>query len=171
MRHPYDRYPIGTSEKDFMDASENAERIPRSDANRQAEAVKHLSTMLITQRLKEDVCELLGQLRSEEAVAVLIEAMESWTGGDSWENSNAAMDALQKIGSPAVPDIIEAVESAKQRAASPRGEDRPSDFFVSTEIGDARALPVLARLENSTESQWLVPYLRRAISQIKERQN
>jgi len=141
--------------------------------------------MLINQRLKEDVCELLGRLKAVEAVAVLIEAMESWPGSDSWENSNPAMDALQKIGSPAVDDIIEAVESAKQRAAKPQGDGHPSDFFVSTEaaknqarasivlaaIGDARALPVLERLENSTDSQWLAPYLRRAIAQIRERQN
>jgi hypothetical protein len=184
LRDPHNRYANGTTEKDFIDARERAERIPPSDPSSQAEAARQLSTMLINQRLKGDVCELLGQLRAEQAVKVLIEAMETWPGGDSWENPNAAMDALQKIGSPAVPEIVEAVESAKPRAATPRGEGHPSEFFVTTEavknqarasivlgaIRDARALPVLERLENSTDSGWLRPYLRRAIAQIKQAQ-
>ena len=185
MRHPYSRYAIGTTESDYVDARERAERIPRSDAKRQGEAARKLSSMIINQRLKEDFCELLGRLRAEEAVAALIEAMETWSGGDSWENSNPAMEALQKIGSAAVPDIIEAVDSAKARAAIPKGEGYPSDFFISTEagknqarasmvlgeIGDARALPVLERLENSTDSEWLLPYLRSAIAKIRKAQN
>ncbi len=149
MRDPHNRYANGTTETDFIDARERAERIQPSDAGRQAAAARQLSTMLINQRLKEDVCELLGRLRAESAVAVLIEAMESWPGGDSWENSNAAMEALQEIGAPAVPGIIEAVESAEQRAATPRGEGQPSAFFVSTEAAknQARASIVLGRSE------------------------
>ncbi len=84
MRDPHNRYANGTTETDFIDARERAERIQPSDAGRQAAAARQLSTMLINQRLKEDVCELLGRLRAESAVAVLIEAMESWPGGDSW---------------------------------------------------------------------------------------
>src|SRR5437879_11935358 len=37
MRHPRNRYAIGTTESDFIDTRERAERIHRSDANRHRE--------------------------------------------------------------------------------------------------------------------------------------
>lgn len=185
VRYPRNRYESGTSEDEFDQARESAERTSQSNTKQRREAAGQLSTTVINQRLKEDGCELLGRLRAEAAVPALIEAMESWPGGDSWENSNAAMDALEKIGRTAIPDILEAIESAKLRAARPQGGDHPSDFYVKAEaaknqarasmvlaaIGDASASPALERLEKSTDSQWLVPYLRRAIVRIRARQN
>lgn len=71
VRYPRNRYESGTSEEEFDQARENAERISQSDTKQRREAAGQLSTMVINQRLKEDVCEMLGR----SAVAVVAGAL------------------------------------------------------------------------------------------------
>lgn len=184
IRHPRERYPLGKTEKDLDDLKKRIAAIPEDDPIAKVEAGKQLAALVINQRLREDTCELLGRLHAVEAVPVLIQAMEYEPSDSSWETMNAAMRALIEIGSPAVPEIIEAIETARSRAEStPYADGHPSEFFVKTEsaknqaratmvlgeIKDLRALPVLEWLRNTSDSEWLIPYIERASVSIRER--
>lgn len=185
IRHPGIRYAEGKNERDFVKLKERIDRIPPDLLQERAETMKSLSNVAIGWRLKSDSCELLGRLRAEEAIPILIEAMEDEDSIDSWESMNSAMLALVEIGSAAVPEIIRSIETANERAAAtpfPEGE-HPSDFFVKTEtaknqaraamvlgeIGDVQALPVLEELRRSTDNGFLRPYVDRAIKTIKQK--
>lgn len=184
-RHPDFRYPPGKSEVDLTRLQERLNKIPEDAMEERAEAIRLISSLDISQRLKEDVCELLGRLHAEEAIPVLIEAMEAEMGIGQWERMSPAMYALIEIGEPAVPKLLEAMETARDRviAMCAADKDPPSDFFIRTEtvknqaraamvlerIGDERALPVLERIKSTTESEWLIPYLERSIQGCKKR--
>lgn len=127
-----------------------------------------LSTVLsaeIAWRLREDIFDLLGLIGDEQAVPLLIQIMENRETYTRLANFSGEMRALARVGSPAVPRLIEAIETAEDRASSlPYVMSEPEEELrrglvaervaqvraraarVLGEIGDLRALPVLERL-------------------------
>jgi ABC-type transporter Mla MlaB component len=124
-----------------------------------------LAELEISWRLKRDILEILGRLRAEEAVPLLIRIMERRAIYSAIERMSPEMNTLAQIGTAAVPQLIEAIETASQRSASVgfadpslTEEEKTSLRSIETfkiqvraaltlgEIGDARALPILRRL-------------------------
>ena len=106
---------------------------------------------------------VLGDPKSDEVIVRLIEFMnEPESRSGTKEYWSGAMEALARIGSPAVPKLMESIQEAPNKAASKRFADGigPSDFGIRVEtskiqtraamvlgrIGDPRALPVLRAL-------------------------
>jgi HEAT repeat protein len=155
------------------------------------------SKLDITSRLKEDIIYLLGELKSEEALPVLIDWMWhapyevtvfSGSGKPRW---NDAMKALVRMGGVAVPSLIETLERAESIANSveynnvplPDGavrtiQDQAEEnkrriqtraVLVLGEIGDERALPALERMleKGSDRLEIREDYVRDAIEKIR----
>jgi HEAT repeat protein len=123
----------------------------------------------ITKRLIRDCFELLGDMRSAEAVPAMVRIMEQppvmllGKGIFAWQTQ-----ALAKIGKPAIAPLLEAMRDAALIAASiardpKRGEslyggpDSVADLIqaraatILGEIGDPVALPALRRVRNGGE--------------------
>jgi hypothetical protein len=126
---------------------------------------------------------VLGDPKSQEVIGRLIDYMvEPESRSVTKESWGGAMEALARIGRPAVPQLIEAIQNAPEKAASKRFADgtKLSDFGVQAEtskiqtraamvlgrIGDVRALPVLGALpsDNSVMSF----YVKEAIKSIEK---
>src|SRR2546425_1036075 len=71
-------------------------------------------------RVKQDVIDLLGSLRAEAAVPVLIQLMfeELEIAGLGRENNYPERDAIRKIGSLAIRELVKTIETADQTAKS-----------------------------------------------------
>lgn len=146
----------------------------------------------IAWRLQNDVYELFGRLHSVEAVPTLIKIMEHEQIYFKLASMSGEMQALVKIGPPAVPHLIEAIETAEERAASIQfGGSQPTEeekgrYIMSEaakirakvarvlgEIGDVRAVPVLEKLLAASNelNSWRPdkPYIEEAINKIKEK--
>jgi len=139
--------------------------------------------------LKYYVVQLLGHLRSEESVSLLIKSMEPEERASSWVSMNVEMHALVKIGSPAVPKLIEAIETAEARMGAIKFDEsvtlsteakqqiiddysfnaQARSILVLGKIGDPKALPFLEGLLNTPHNSRLTSYIEEAISKIKER--
>lgn len=184
VRNPSTKYGNGKNQKDFDEAFEQSRlgKTPEEKAN----AIQSIRDIVINQRLMEDVCELLGSLHAQEAIPILIEAMEQEESvSGNWERMNPPMEALVKIGSASVPKAIEALETAEPRESAVRYADgtTPSTFrrktniatdqaraaLVLGEIGDVRALPSLESFLRTTDNQWLMSYFEEAIKKIKKK--
>jgi hypothetical protein len=76
-----------------------------------------VSSLAINQRLISDAISLLGELKSEEGVPILIRIMERHDTMVS-EPTGIELEALTKIGAPAVPSLIGSIESASVTAAA-----------------------------------------------------
>jgi hypothetical protein len=74
-----------------------------------------VKTLAINGRLISDAMSLLGDLRAVEGVPILIHIMENRETGTS-EPAGIELEALCKIGSPAVPSVIRAIENARMNA-------------------------------------------------------
>jgi hypothetical protein len=139
----------------------------------------------ITVRLKWDSIEILGRLRAEKAIPLLIEQMLlvpklNWLR-EYW---NPAMEALAEIGPAAVPKLIETIEKAREEVSSGRFSSPISDeqrqyiiesFIITRQtravmvlgrIGDARALPFLSGLPEVYPMRY---YVKEAIKNIIEK--
>jgi HEAT repeat protein len=86
--------------------------------------------LVINARLISDAIFLLGELGAVEAVPVLIHIMENGEMYTSSQPRGIEMDALCRIGAPAVPFLIKSIENAKISAA----EAEPVYFGFSIEI-------------------------------------
>lgn len=89
--------------------------------------------LAINGRLMSDVISLLGDLKAAEGVPILIHIMENMETGVS-EGWGIEMEALFKIGSPAVPNLIRSIENAN-RTASTAIFQRPITLGFSFMIG------------------------------------
>ncbi|MFY9570498.1 MAG: hypothetical protein WAV20_03730, partial [Blastocatellia bacterium] len=137
----------------------------RSDSYRERLALSTDLSAEFAWRLGENVFDVLGLIGDEQAVHLLIQIMENREFYTRLANFSGEMKALARIGSPAVPRLIEAIETAEARAwvlpyirSEPDGERRPGLVAervaqvraraarVLGEIGDLRALPVLEKL-------------------------
>jgi len=101
----------------------------------------------ITARLREDAIELLGDVRAQEAIPYLITNMERqpilsklyWC---------VSMESLVKIGSPAVPQLLESLQALAEKNPKDRDDFAIKRYaMVLAKIGDPRALPVLEKIK------------------------
>jgi hypothetical protein len=135
IEDPHPRFPIGKElegknalDRGWQADRERQERIKDRqgplDVHREVtEALgvfKEVRALAINSRLLFDVIELLGVLRAEAAVPVLVEILETEGGGinfSSAQNMRPEMIALVKIGPPAVPALIQSIQDANRRVA------------------------------------------------------
>ena len=151
--------------------------------------------VIINGRLEYDIIEILGELRVEGAIPILVEIMECRMK-DNWlrQRMLPEMIALGKIGKPAVPALIKSIEEAEEKATStstrnPHITEEELQVFIRSSIekrqtravivlgviGDNSALPVLEKLlEQSNDPNKAmadVRYIREAIKKIKGSNN
>ena len=75
-----------------------------------------VDSLAINARLISDAISLLGELKAVEGVPILIRIMENRDTGVS-EPTGVELEALRKIGLPAVPSLIKSIEDAHVNAA------------------------------------------------------
>lgn len=160
-------------------------RYMEGKANEVEEADSQVSSFTINWRLKSDVCQILGKIRCEEAISLLIDLMGSYDTSGSSEQTGPEMYALIDIGQPAVPRLIETIETAEQKIAAtinvgPMFTEIEKQRMIAHDvfhlqtraamvlggIGDDAALPALMKLQATTKNQILLRYLREAIEKI-----
>lgn len=158
------RFPIGREEE-----------ARKAVDNYQGYSPEDLYDLEITGRLTDDAAELLGQLHAVESIPILIELMRRRVAIDWPRGLDQLMRSLAQIGAPAVPDLIEELESAASNASrvvirdevkSSASQNEPGlpqentkwdgsreitiirirALLVLGEIADERALPALERL-------------------------
>jgi HEAT repeat protein len=101
----------------------------------------------------EDCVELLGKMKSEEAVPAIIEALEIRMPSGREPKPLAEIRALEEIGPPAVPALVDALTRAPETARKQKSLYYPGErliqirmAFALAEIGDPRAIPALEDL-------------------------
>lgn len=184
---PTPRYAPGREEEATRTDAEYRSLLAAGRTREASAALEQLMNLRVNWRLKRDVCELLGRLKAEEAISILIEAMEDEDSIGSWEITSPPMHALIEMGGAAVPRLLEAMETAEARVFTRQSSSEPPlseeartriarielfqiqarSSIVLGQIGDARALPVLERVLGSTNDSVLIPYLRGAIAKIR----
>jgi len=144
----------------------------------------------ISRRLRNDILEILGRMKSEKAVPYLTKELWKRQAGSGMpqvagpgEQARPFKRTLIQIGSSAVPDLISVLEStdsktnifgepitehSKQIVAQAMIINFQSDIVtILSEIGDVRALPVLYRLKNAKIDPSFTRYLINAINKIQ----
>jgi HEAT repeat protein len=171
-------------------AKRNIETIPVEQIS---DYMMRLKNLEINWRLEQDACELLGKLKAEEAIPILIERMQTREEHSAAIRLSDEMLALINIGTVAVPSLIEAIETAELKANSnyrpyttislETEEVRTREIKDKTnrtqirairtlgEIGDERALPILERLLEDKDNQSLKIFLEYAIGRISKKSN
>lgn len=179
-RNPYPRFPLGL-EQEGQRALERYHQKLTLGKQMSSDETRRLTSLIITDRLRNDVINTLGQLGAAEAVPLLVRIMWKEQSLGATEQMNAAMEALRMIGEKAVPELIAAVETADAMVSAERREEGESsrriDVFrlkvrgtiVLGRIGDQRALPTLESLLKQTDDKFLLPYVEDAIAEIKRR--
>ncbi|MGH9822080.1 MAG: HEAT repeat domain-containing protein [Blastocatellia bacterium] len=101
----------------------------------------------------EDCIELLGDLKSEEAVPSIIKVLEIRMESGREPKLLDEILALKEIGAPAVPALIDALARAPETARKRKLAYYPGEWliqarmaFALAEIGDPRAIPALDNL-------------------------
>jgi HEAT repeat protein len=92
------------------------------------EAFDEAFRLAINARLISDAISILGELRAVEGVPILVRIMERRKPMGS-EPAGLELDALSKIGSPAVPSLIKSIENARVSAVAALSE-QPIGFHV-----------------------------------------
>ncbi len=110
--HP--RFPTG-KEDEGKKALERYIKSARSGRDEDEEAHNRVSKLAINSRLMQDAICLLGELKAEEGVPVLIRIMEGQAQNS--RGTGYEMIALRRIGSAAVPYLIKAIEESHARAS------------------------------------------------------
>jgi HEAT repeat protein len=134
------------------------------------EAFDEAFRLAINARLISDAISLLGELRVVEGVPILVRIMErrKWMGWS--EPAGLELDALSKIGSPAVPSLIKSIENARVNAIAALSE-QPIGFHVCL-LADSED-----DLEDGEDDEWdpvrdgsaLDPELERIVEVNRER--
>jgi hypothetical protein len=109
------------------------------------------------------------------------------SGSATHERWNEGMKELAEIGKPAVPKLIEVIETAKGRASAKiySEEIPPSEFGINVEtytiqtravmvlgkIRDAKALPLLLKLQDSNPQFQLKDEIIEAVKNIEKSNN
>ncbi len=81
-----------------------------------SEEYQTVARLAINSRLISDSISLLGELRAIEGVPILVRIMENRETGIS-EPADIELEALRRIGSPAISSLIESIENAHISAA------------------------------------------------------
>jgi len=101
-----------------------------------------------------DCIELLGLMKSEDAVPAIIKALEiRMPSGREPKRGLQEIRALEEIGSPAVPALIDALARAPETAGNQKSIYAPGERLIQirmaltlADIGDPRAIPALEDL-------------------------
>jgi hypothetical protein len=189
MNNPVPRYMTG-KEKEAAEAQARYDRAveSRNEAELLASA-EQISTLNIRSRLKRDAIDLLALLKAEEAVPLLIRSIyccEVEVARPGKDPMRPEMEGLIKLGSVAIPKLLEAIQSAEDIARSFRYDSQKvteeevrwrTEYYknviqmravrVISEIGDDRALPVLEQLLNTIQDKSKISYVKEAITKIK----
>ena len=141
------------------------------DASADEIAKKEMERFDITDRLRQDVIDLLTQLRSEEALKAFIDYLYDYAPGlESFgEPVCGEMQALIEMRSLALPDIIEVLSTARHQAVRTR-LNSTAEYYKSIRfqrrlitvlgrIGDPKALPLLEELASD---EFLVTFVNEA---------
>jgi HEAT repeat protein len=161
-----------------------------ADKKERVRARQRLTDLDISSRLESDVCEALGRLHAVEAIPVLIAlawSRDAFALSLSFRTylTSPSIAALLEIGSPAVPDIIKAIQAADAKAAEafPKqvfgpaiqtwqdlaNEIRSTLAQLLGHIGDPAALPVLQTLVENSSDKKVKSYSREAIAEIRRK--
>lgn len=97
---------------------------------------ERLRTLQINGRLLFDLVQLLGSLRAEKAIPLLIEILETERPLHAWESVYPEMEALSQIGVAAVPTLLEVIENANERAEIADWYPSGSIIESNTAVGD-----------------------------------
>ena len=122
----------------------------------------------MSRRLNRDAIELLGQLKAEYAIPTLILLLEEEIAISPKDITYPESMALVKIGEISVPALIKALEIAEVTADDDRQVSMNCSrlAFVLGEIGDTRALPILAGVLNRNRLVFGTDYVEYAIERI-----
>jgi HEAT repeat protein len=194
------RHYVSGKEKEGAEAYKQFQETDRNnDPEGFEKAKEELLKLDITSRLTGDIIYLLGELKSDEALPVLIDLMWrapfevlvfSGSGKPRW---NDAMKALVRMGVVAVPRLIDTLERAESVANSVEYKDVPLSggsvrtiqvqieenkwriqlraILVLGEIGNERAMPTLERMlrEGSDLLERQKDYVREAVEKIRQK--
>jgi HEAT repeat protein len=181
-RHPIPRYATGKEEEGAAASERFKKAIEKGDTKELLKASAKLQD--IRSRLIEDAASLLGHLKAVEAIPLFIDRLlkDDNISGTHF-NWTPSMEALAEIGASAAPSLIEAIETAKERAAfvpdnsgvqpSEQGIKWDTELIqtraamVLGKIGDTHALPVLTSLK--CEDPVMRHYVDEAIKSIFEK--
>lgn len=185
--HAVPRYETG-KEKEGAEALKLLDKQPLDQSNVKDYFLKRQS-LDISYRLKKDCVELLGSLKAEQAVPLLIkEFLPGISGTYGGEPTTSEMQALVEIGTSAVPQLLEylqsleyyvpSVFSARDASDTRRPERIKSTMqivqarvaMVLGRIGDARALPALEELlRKAGDDGYAARYAGEALERIKQK--
>lgn len=149
--------------KAYLEAKNNN----RSEESR--EYWKKLYALDITARLRNDLIELLGDLQGEEAIPYLIIDMQRQpiVSKVRW---CASMEALVKIGSPAVLNLLELFSFWINREPEARDSFTLRRIaMILAEIGDPRALPVLENVKPDDPILYIDPEIKKLRIKLQKR--
>jgi HEAT repeat protein len=100
-----------------------------------------------------DCLDLLGWMKSEEAVPAIIKVLEITPLSGREPKRLRPIRALEEIGTPAVPALIEALARAPETARNQKSPYYPGErtlqirmAFALAQIGDSQAIPALENL-------------------------
>jgi HEAT repeat protein len=183
-QNPVPRYATGKEDEGAAAMEQARKAAEKHDSKEIWNIVAKLQGTDIRARLIEDAAGLLGRLKAVEAIPLFIDRllMDDNSSGTHF-NWTPSMNALAEMGSAAVPSLIEAIETAKERAAfvpdnsgvqpSKQGIKWDTELIqtraamVLGKIGDTHALPVLTGLK--CEDPVMRHYVDEAIKSIFEK--
>jgi HEAT repeat protein len=123
----------------------------------------------ISKRLKGDAIELLGKLKAQEAIPILIAMLRERIYISPKDIVYPESKALIEIGAISVPELVDAMERAEKKAGDRQESIMCSRIaFVLGEIGDARGLPILEEIQKGSKVMFL-DYIEDAIEKLKEK--
>jgi HEAT repeat protein len=145
---------------------EYEEAVRRDDAVTTKVASDKLREFEITDRLRRDVVDVLSAVGSKEAKKAFIDYVRDYPAffGSSGQPIMGEMETLIRMGSNAVPDIIEALSAARSdpEPLSSIGFQKRLVRMLGL-IGDPKALPALDELANDEDLRGVVESAVRSI--------
>lgn len=117
LENPYPRFPTGY-EAEGENAVEYHKKLSQHQPSYEEieESIALSTKLFINSRLIDDVVYLLGELRAEEAIGILIRILEGRNMYVVPDTYGCESESLQKIGYPAVPCLIAAIRGARSTA-------------------------------------------------------
>lgn len=108
-----------------------------------SKVLQAVHSFVINYRLNSDAISLLGELRAVEAIPLLIHIMENILP----QAAGMEVDALCRIGAPAVPFLIKSIENA--RVSAREWDPVRLGFYVEIDMGDAAGDEAVDQLDAS----------------------
>ena len=148
IRNPYPRFASG-KEQEGHKLLEDYEELIRgnNDSADDSRRFQTAANVVINSRLISDAVFLLGELRAVEAIPVLINIMEN-RSTETYGAISLEMDALRKIGPPAIPSLVKSIKNAKISAE--RFEPIIFGFIIETDSEDNSNREVAEQPDDST---------------------